>query len=77
MADVTSQAQDEWVEICAAVRAGLAKQAQCVGAMTPDEVAALVNAVDTAMWNEAKAASHDQEVEARRADMERQAAYGG
>lgn len=77
MADLTSAEQDQWCEIAATVRAGLAKLAWLVPAMTPEEVASLTTAIDTAMWNEAKARSFDATVERHRAEEEREAAFGG
>lgn len=74
---MSSKAQQEWQAMCAAVRAELARKVGLMEAMTPDEVETLVSAIDSAMWNEIKAESHDEAVEERRAGLERQTAFGG
>mgnify|MGYP001577034086 CR=1 FL=1 len=76
-AEVASAEQQQWQDICAAVRAQLAKAVEWMPAMNPDEVASLIEAIDTAIWTETKAASFDESVEQRRAEMTRGAAYGG
>jgi hypothetical protein len=74
---MSSAAQDQWVEISVAVRNGLMKVAERSASLTPNELNELTEAIDTAMWNETKAASFDQAVEERRVTLERQAAFGG
>lgn len=73
---VTSSTQDQWVEICAAVRAGIAKQVCCIPAMDPSEVADLVRAIDLAIVVEATAGSYDALVEERRLTLERSSLFG-
>lgn len=74
---MSSAEQDQWKEICAAVRAGLAKQVEYIPAMETGEVASLVEAINTAIWNESRAAAFDEEKSAREAEMKRQQAFGG
>ena len=74
---MVSAEQNQWVEITAAVRAGLAKWVELMPAMNADEIASLASAIDTSMWNEIKAHTHDEAVEERRRTLERQAAFGG
>jgi hypothetical protein len=74
---MTSASQDQWVEICAAARAALAKQVELIPAMNPGEVASLMTAIGDAMWNEVKSGSHDMAIEERLANLERSKAYGG
>lgn len=74
---VSSVAQDQWSEICAAVRVQLARQVRRMPAMNAEEVALLVDAIDTAMWCELKAGTYDEALEQRRQELIRQAAYGG
>ena len=73
----SSVAQDQWVEICGALRVYIAKMVEQLPAMKPDEVSSLVTAMDNAMWAEVKALSFDEYVEERRRTLERQAEYGG
>lgn len=74
---LASVAQDQWLDICGAVRVQLARQVRWMPAMDPAEIALLVDAIDTAMWNELKAATHDEALEQRRQELARQTAYGG
>ncbi len=59
---MNSAEQDQWSDICAAARAQLGKFVEMMPAMKVEEVGALMNAIDTAMWNEVKAASYDEHV---------------
>lgn len=68
--------QDQWKEICAAVRAGIAKQVELMTAMNPGEISSLVGAVDLAIWCEIKAESFDEAVEQHRRQLEREALFG-
>jgi hypothetical protein len=74
---MSSPEQDQWAEIAAAVRAQLAKQVELMPAMNAGEVASLCTAIDTAMWNEVKALSHDEAIEERKETLKRTAAFGG
>lgn len=74
---MNSAEQDNWQEITAAARAQIAKQVQLMPAMDPGEVAALMSAIDTAMWNEIAAAVHDDRIESLRLSLAREAQYGG
>ncbi len=74
---MNSAEQDQWIEICAEVRAGLARKVEMIPAMLPSEVESLVAAIDTAMWNEQKAATYDQALAERRMTLDREAAFGG
>ncbi len=74
---ISSAAQQQWCDITAAVRAQLAKQVELMPAMKPDEIVSLINALDTAMWNEAKAATYDETIEERRETLKRTTAFGG
>lgn len=73
---VVSAEQDQWADICAAVRAELAKSCQLLPAMKADEVSSFIKAVDDAMWNEVKARTFDEQIESRRRELERQGLYG-
>lgn len=44
-----SQAQDDWLSICAAVRAGLAEQVKQAATLAPADLAVLVDAIDLAI----------------------------
>ncbi len=74
---MSSAEQDQWVDICDMVRAGLAKRVEMIPAMTPDEVASLVNCIDAAMTNATNARTHDKTVRARKKELERQITFGG
>jgi hypothetical protein len=74
--DVVSAEQTQWSEICAAVRAGLAKRVESLPAMTADEIAKLVEAIDTAMTNECSAANYDEMVTSHRQTLARNGQYG-
>lgn len=74
---MASAEQDQWKEIIAAVRADLAKRAELLPAMKPEEVGSFIMAVDDAMWCEIKAESYDEAVEERKRTLEREAAFGG
>ncbi len=74
--ELDSAQQDQWKDICAAARANIAKMVPLIPAMQPGEVASLMTAIDTAMTNEALAASYDQFLMMRRACLERASIYG-
>lgn len=74
---ISSAEQDQWCDICAAVRAQIAKQIEMIPAMTAEELTAFVTAIDTAIWNETKARSYDAAVEERIRTLERQSMFGG
>lgn len=80
VADATSSAQDQWVEITAAMRGQLAKQVQRMNDLAPCDAAYLVGAVETAMQLEVNAALFDALLDERLAALAhdaREAAFGG
>ncbi len=77
MGETSSAEQDQWKEIAAAVRAHLAKMCDYLPAMKPEEVGAFVTAVDSALLLEALAETFDELVAARKAELVRDAAFGG
>jgi hypothetical protein len=74
---VASAEQDQWVEICDAVRGQLARAVVLMPAMNPGEVQGFVSSIETAMWNEVTAHTLDAAIEQRRRVLEREAAFGG
>jgi hypothetical protein len=68
-----SAERDQWTEIAAAARAHLAKLVELMPAMKPEEITSLMSAIDTAMWNEIRAATYDEAIEER----QRSLSWGG
>ena len=69
--------QDQWKEIAGAIRGHLARMCEQLPAMKPEEVGAFVTAVDNALFLESRAETFDELVLARKAELLREAAYGG
>lgn len=74
--NITSAEQDQWREICAAVRARIAKMAVDPAPMPCCEVLSLTQAMDYAITIERAAATFDAAVEERKAALARAALYG-
>ena len=66
---LSSAGQDAWAEIAAAAREQLRRRLPDMGAMTPEELGAFLEACRTAQGLEQDAATHDREVELRRSRL--------
>lgn len=74
---MSSAEQDQWKDICAAVRDGLSKQVVRMATAAVCDVQLLMQAVETAMLNEIRADVFDEEVAARAREQNQRGVYGG
>jgi hypothetical protein len=72
-----SATQDEWRDVCARVRAQLARRVGDVAAMSAGEMHCFVQAIENALWNEVRAETFDAAVLERRRTLERESLFGG
>ena len=75
-APLTSDVQDAWIELTEGFRAGLRSQIAVMSAMDAAQVQALASAMETALTNEARAATHDATVASRVLSLEREGGFG-
>lgn len=73
---MTSESQDQWVEIAEALRGQVARQVLLAAAMTPEELQALVAITREVFWLDTKARAFDEACEEFRAVAVRNAQYG-
>lgn len=74
---MASDEQQEWMEICGALRRQLAKRIEGDGSISAGDFKVLIDCTDSMMWNEIRAQTFDETTEARKAELEREASYGG
>lgn len=71
MGNVTSAEQDQWRDITAALRNGLAKMVQRLPEMGTADAKTLAEAIETAIWLDVVSSNHDASIDSRKAYLDR------